>query len=261
MIRKFVAAAALSAAVLLTSVSTLLADQQKPTIVLVHGAFAGSDSWDKVNALLVDKGYSVISLANPLRGVASDSAYATKLIEQIDGPVVLVGHSYGGAVISNVEPKKADVKALVYVSAFSPDIGESAASISDHFPGGTLGPALAKPVEISGGDKDLYIDQTKFRDQFAQDVPEKQARLMAIGQRPIAASALSEPSKSALWKSVPSWHVYGTGDKNIPAAALKFMAERAKSKETVAVKDASHMVMVSNPEKVAKVIEDAATSN
>lgn len=260
MLNKFIGPAVFSAAALLGSTTVGLADDQKPTIVLVHGAFAGTSSWDKVDALLAAKGYKIISLANPLRGVAADSAYATQLIDQIDGPVVLVGHSYGGEVISNVQPKKADVKALVYVAAFSPEVGESAGSLSDRFPGGTLGQALAKPVELSGGEKDLYIDQAKFHDQFAKDVPEEQAKIMAIGQRPIAASALAEPAKRALWKTIPSWHIYGSADRNITAEAMKFMAERAKSKETVEVEGASHVVMVSNPEKVAKLIEDAAES-
>ncbi|MDI7924671.1 alpha/beta hydrolase [Rhizobiaceae bacterium n36] len=257
MISKFIRAAVL-ATTLLGSTAVGLADDQKPTVVLVHGAFADTSSWDKVDALLAAKGYKIISFANPLRGVASDSAYATQLVDQIAGPVVLVGHSYGGEVISNVQPKTANVKALVYVAAFSPDIGESAASLSGRFPGGTLGEALAKPVALADGEQDLYIDQSKFHDQFAKDVPEEQARLMAIGQRPITAAALGEPAKHALWKSIPSWHIYGSADRNITADAMKFMAERAKSRDTVEVEGASHVVMISNPAKVADLIEEAA---
>lgn len=261
MIQKFIGTAMIAAAALLSSAAVGLTDSAKPTIVLVHGAFADSSSWDKVDALLEAKGYRIVSLANPLRGVATDSAYATQLIDQIDGPVVLVGHSYGGEVISGVQPQKAEVEALVYVSAFSPDVGESAASLSDRFPGGTLGAALAKPVELADGERDLYIDQSKFHDQFAMDVPEEQAKRMAVAQRPIAASALAEPAKRALWKNIPSWHIYGSADQNITTEAMKFMAERARSRETVEVDGASHVVMISNPERVASIIEDAAEAN
>lgn len=256
-IKKF--AAALTAATALSGTQVHAAEPtQSPTVVLVHGAFADSTSWNGVVERLQKDGVKVVSAANPLRSVAADAQYVSSLVDAIPGPVVLVGHSYGGAVITNVtarEPKK--VKALVYVAAFAPEVGESAGKLAGQFPGGTLGQALAPPVPTSDGGKDLYIDQGKFWKQFAADVQESEARLMAVAQRPIAEAALGEPSQHASWKQTPSYFVYGTADKNIPAAALEFMAKRANSRNTVVVKDASHVVMTSNPEPVARLIEQA----
>ncbi|MET0793693.1 MAG: alpha/beta hydrolase, partial [Polyangiaceae bacterium] len=169
-----------------------------------------------------------------------------------------VGHSYGGSVISEGANGHPNVKALVYVAAFAPEVDETAAGLSSKFPGSTLGPALAPPVALSSGGKDLYIQQDKFRDQFAADVPESEAKLMAATQRPITEAALNEASPAPAWKHVPSWFVYGDKDKNIPARVQTFMAERAHSKATVVVKGASHVVMVSNPLVVARLIESAA---
>jgi pimeloyl-ACP methyl ester carboxylesterase len=226
-----------------------------PTVVLVHGAFADSSSWNGVAARLKADGVKVIAAANPLRSVAEDARYVSSVVEAIPGPVVLVGHSYGGVVISNVSDRK--VKALVYVAAFAPEVGESAAQLAGKFPGGTLGEALAAPVSLPGGGKDLYIDQDKFWKQFAADVDESEARVMAIAQRPIAEAALTETSRQASWKGLPSYFVYGTADKNIPAASLGFMAQRAGSRKTVVVEGASHVVMTSHPEEVARLIEQA----
>ncbi|WP_230686779.1 alpha/beta fold hydrolase [Catellatospora vulcania] len=234
--------------------------QTKPTIVLVHGAFADSSSWDGVVPLLQAQGYNVISAANPLRGVSSDADYVAALLKSIPGPVVLVGHSYGGSVISNAAEGNPNVKALVYVAAFAPEVGESAAALSAKFPGSTLGPTLAKPVPLAGGGNDLYIDQAKFQDQFAADVPAEKAKLMAVAQRPITEAALNEPSPASAWKNIPSWFVYGSADKNIPPQAQAFMAQRAGSKETVVVDGASHVVMISHPDQVAKVIQNAAAT-
>ncbi len=164
-------------------------------------------------------------------------------------------------VIANAANGHQNVKALVFVAAFAPEAGENDLQLSGKFPGGTLGSALASPVNLPDGGKDLYIDQAKFRDQFAADVAEPAARLMAAGQRPIAAAAAEEASGSPAWKSIPSWFVYGDADKNIPAAATIWMAERAGSKKTVAVKGASHVVMVSHPGVVAELIEEAARSS
>lgn len=231
---------------------------EKPTIVLVHGAFAESNSWDGVSKKLQADGYTVVGAANPLRNVKTDAQFVASLIKSIEGPVVLVGHSYGGSVITNAAGGQHNIKALVYVAAFAPDAGESAGQLAGKFPGGTLGDALAAPVQLPDGGKDLYIDQTKFRSQFAADVPEAPAALMATGQRPITQAALEEASGLPAWKSIPSWFVYGDADKNIPAAALGWMAERAGSKKTVVVKGASHVVMVSQPDVVAELIETAA---
>jgi pimeloyl-ACP methyl ester carboxylesterase len=175
-------------------------------------------------------------------------------------PVVLVGHSYGGSVISEAAEGHSNVKALVYVAAFAPDLGESAAQLTGKYPGSTLSPTLAPPVSLSGGGHDLYIQQDKFREQFAADVPEKQATLMAATQRPVAEAALNEVTTKAAWKRLPSWFIYGNKDKNIPAMTMAFMASRAQSRQTVVVDGASHVVMVSNPKAVAGLIETASTA-
>uniref|UniRef100_Q07PB4 Alpha/beta hydrolase fold n=1 Tax=Rhodopseudomonas palustris (strain BisA53) TaxID=316055 RepID=Q07PB4_RHOP5 len=235
-----------------------VAQPAKPTIVLVHGAFADSSSWNGVVSLLQKEGYKTVAAANPLRSVASDARYVSDVVASIEGPVVLVGHSYGGQVIANAAQGHANVKSLVFVAAFAPEAGEAAAELAGKFPGGTLGAALAPPVKLAGGGVELYIDQAKFRDQFAHDVAAADTALMAAGQRPITEAALTEKSGAPAWKSLPSYFVYGDGDKNIPAKALGFMAERAGSKRTVVVKDASHVVMVSQPQVVAELIEQAA---
>ncbi len=230
----------------------------KPTVVLVHGAFADSSSWNGVVKILEKDGYPVISAANPLRGVASDAQSIASIVKSVKTHVVLVGHSYGGAVISDAAYGSQNVKALVYVAAFTPEKGETAAELSGRFPGGTLASALAAPVDLADGGKDLYIQQDKFHDQFAADVSEADARLMAAGQRPITVAALNEAATEPAWKTIPSWFVYGDKDKNIPPQAMAFMAERAHAKQTVVVKGGSHVVMVSNPEIVADLIEKAA---
>jgi pimeloyl-ACP methyl ester carboxylesterase len=175
--------------------------------------------------------------------------------------VVLVGHSYGGAVISNAASGGDNVKALVYIDGYAPDAGESAASISKRFPGGTLGSALAPPVPLPGGGKDLYIQEEKFRAQFAADVPEAQAQLMFATQRPVTEAALNEPAGVPAWKNIPSWFIHGSLDKNITPEALVFMAKRAGARETVELKGGSHVVMISRPEEVANIIERAATAH
>jgi len=241
--------------------TSALADAAKPTIVLVHGAFAGSSSWNGVIKLLQKDGYTTIAAANPLRSVKDDAASVASLVKSIKGPVVLVGHSYGGPVISEAAYGQANIKALVYVAAFAPDTGESAVALTGKFPGATLGPTLGAPVPLEGGGKDLYIQQDKFPAQFAADVPLAQARLMAAAQRPVTEAALNEPATDPAWKTIPSWWIYGDKDLNIPPAAMKFMAERAKSKSTVVVKGASHVVMISNPGPVANLIEVAAKAH
>lgn len=230
----------------------------KPTIVLVHGAFAESASWDKVVSRLIGKGYPVVAVANPLRGVRSDAAYVATVLGSIPGPVVLVGHSYGGTVITNAATGNANVKALVYVAAFAPDEGESAADLAGRYPGSTLGPTLAPPVALPDGNKDLYIQASKFHAQFAADLPASQARLMAVAQRPIVEAALGERSGPPAWKTIPSWFIYGTRDRNIPPELQPWMARRAGARKVVEVKGASHVVMTSHPDLVAKLIEEAA---
>ena len=232
----------------------------KPTIVLVHGAFAESASWNGVVDRLLAKGYPVIAAATPLRGVRIDSAYVASIIDSIPGPVVLVGHSYGGVVTTNAATGKRNVKALVYVAGLATAEGETASMLVGRFPGSTLGPTLAPPTPLSDGNKDLYILQSKFHAQFAADMPARDAALMAATQRPIVAAAFDELSGPPAWKSIPSWFIYGSRDKNIPRVLQPFMAERASAKGIVEVNGASHVVMTSHPEQVAKMIDQAAMS-
>jgi pimeloyl-ACP methyl ester carboxylesterase len=226
----------------------------------VHGAFADASSWNGVIKILEKDGYPVIAAANPLRSVKGDAAYISGIVKSVKSPVVLVGHSYGGPVISEAAYGLGNVKALVYVAAYAPEAGESAAALTGKFPGSTLVPTLAAPVPLADGGKDLYIQQDKFRDQFAADVPDAQAKLMAATQRPVTEAALNEISTDAAWKTIPSWFVYGSKDKNIPPQVQAFMAKRAHSRQTIVVKGASHVVMVSNPKIVANLIESAAVA-
>jgi pimeloyl-ACP methyl ester carboxylesterase len=240
--------------------SAASAAAKETTIVLVHGAFADSSSWDAVISKLTAKGYNVVAVANPLRSLKSDAAYVASVLATIKTPVVLVGHSYGGSVITNAANEQSNVKALVYIDGYAPDAGESAASLSAQFPGGTLGSALAPPVALPDGGKDLYIQEEKFRAQFAADVPLSETKLMFATQRPVTEAALNETSGAPAWKTIPSWFIYGSLDKNITPEALVFMAKRAGAKENVEVKGASHVVMVSKPDEVTKLIERAAQS-
>jgi pimeloyl-ACP methyl ester carboxylesterase len=226
-------------------------DGSQPTVVLVHGAFAESASWNDVIRRLQDQGYTVIAAANPLRSVAGDAEFVASILESIQGPVVLVGHSYGGCVITNAA--RDNVKALVYVAGFAPEEGESAFELSARFPGSTLGETLWT-VPLSDGSTDLYIRQEEYHQQFAEDVPAEQTALMAVGQRPVRDVALSEASGPPAWRSIPSWFVFGELDKNIPAAVHRFMAERAQGREVVEIEGASHAVGVSHPQEVADVI-------
>jgi len=234
--------------------------KSRPTIVLVHGAFADASSWNGVTAALLSQGFPVIAVANPLRSLKGDAAYVAGIVSSIAGDVVLVGHSYGGAVITQAASGRSNVKALVYVAAFAPDAGETALQLSGQFPGSTLGAALGTPVALPDGGKDLYIQPLKFHLQFAADVAERDARLMAAGQRPITEAALTEASGDPAWKVVPSWFIHGDADKNIPPAALRFMAQRAKSRHIREVKGASHVVMTSHPQDVAEMIVEAANA-
>ncbi len=252
-------AAAIAAAVVPASPAHAApaASAERPTVILVHGAFAAGDSWNGVVERLAGEGYPVVAAANPLRGVAADARVVDGLVAQAPGPVVLVGHSYGGAVISNVrqDPK---IRALVFVAAFAPDAGESVLELTGRFPGSTLPGALAAPTVNAEGGEDLYIRPAAFWQQFAADLPEAQARLMAAAQRPVARVALAEASGTPRWKTIPSWFVHGDGDRNIPAAALQAMADRAQSRRTVVVPGASHVVMTSHPDVVAGLVVEAA---
>lgn len=228
------------------------------TIILVHGAFAESASWDRVIGPPLSAGHPVIAAANPLRGLAHDAAAVSDLVRSAGKPVVLVGHSYGGAVISNVNADAGAVSGLVYVAGFAPDAGESCLTLTANFPGSTLKDAL-RAVPRGDGTTDLYITQDRFRAQFAADVPAQQAARMAATQRPVTQEALSEPSGTRpLWKERPSWFLIGGQDRNIPAALQRYMAKRARARRTMEIPGASHAVAAAHPEATAHMILEAA---
>jgi pimeloyl-ACP methyl ester carboxylesterase len=229
------------------------------TIVLVHRAFAESASWDRVIDPLVAEGNDVIAVANPLRGLAADAAAVSDVVRTIEGPVVLVAHSYGGAVISNVDHDAGDIAGLVYVNGFAPEPGENCFQLACMFAGSMLGEETARPVPRSEGTTDLYIAPDSFHDIFCQDVPAQEAALMAATQRPATQEALVEPSgERPLWKRVPSWFLIGEEDRIIPPALQRHMAERARAQRTVAIEGASHAIAVSHPDATVHPILEAA---
>jgi len=229
------------------------------TIVLVHGAFAESASWDRVIDPLVAEGHRVIAAANPLRGLAADAAAVSDLVRTIEGPVVLVAHSYGGAVISNVDADAGEIAGLVYVNGFAPDAGENCFGLAAMFPGSMLGEETARPVPRSDGTTDLYVAPEPFHDIFCQDVPAAQAALMCATQRPATQEALVEPSgEHPLWKRVPSWFLIGEEDRIIPPDLQRLMADRAHAQRTTAITGASHAVLVSRPDATVHPILEAA---
>jgi pimeloyl-ACP methyl ester carboxylesterase len=231
----------------------------KPTIVLVHGAFAESASWNEVTQRLLTDGHRVIAAPNPLRSLSGDAAVVSSVLATVEGPVVLVGHSYGGAVMSNAAVGHHHVKALVFVAAFAPEAGESIGELSGKFPGGTLGETL-KEVPLPDGTVDLYIRQDRYHQQFIADVPAERAALDAVAQRPLNTTALNEGSGEPAWKTVPSWFVYPELDHNIPLEAHRFMAERAGARKRVELPGASHAIPASEPAAVAAIIREAAAA-
>jgi pimeloyl-ACP methyl ester carboxylesterase len=234
-------------------------EAETPTIVLVHGAFAESASWNGVIEELQRRGYTTIAVANPLRGLRHDAAYVRSVLDGLSGPIVVAGHSYGGSVMSEAADGVTGVTALAYIASFQLDVGESTAELAARFPGGELGPALdSVPFPLAGGETgmDLYIQPERFREVFAADVAPEVAELMAATQRPIAATALEDTATRAAWKTIPSWALVATRDLAIPPASKRFMADRAGS-TTVEV-DASHAVTVSQPGVVADLIDTAA---
>jgi pimeloyl-ACP methyl ester carboxylesterase len=231
----------------------------KPTIVLEHGAWADGSSWGGVVTRLQNDGYTVDVPPNPLRGVGgvdSDSAYLASYLATVPGPVVLVGHSYGGFVTTNAATGDKNVKALVYVDAYIPAQGDTVNSLTSQFPGSQITPAALNFVPSPGGVTDVYIKPSQFRGILANDLPASQAAELAATQRPLAASALAEESGPPAWASIPSWAVIGTADHAIPPAALEFMAKRAHA--TVTKINASHLSMISHPGAVTNMIEEAA---
>jgi pimeloyl-ACP methyl ester carboxylesterase len=231
----------------------------KPTIVLVHGAFAESSSWDAVIDPLQAAGHPVIAAANPLRSLASDAEAVADVVRSVDGPVVLAAHSYGGAVISNVPADAGDIVGLVYANGFAPEPGEHCFQLAAMFPGSMLGPETARPVSQTDGTTDLYIVAEGFHDIFCQDVTAPRAARMAVTQRPATQEALTEPSgDDSLWKHVPSRFLIGEDDHVIPAALQRYMAKRAGAHRTLEIPGASHAITVSHPEAVAREILEAA---
>jgi pimeloyl-ACP methyl ester carboxylesterase len=237
------------------------AGDTKPTIVLVHGAWADGSSWNGVIKLLQDDGYTVTAPPNELRGPANDASVISTLVKSIPGPVILVGHSYGGFVISVASAGNPNVKALVYVDAFVPDAGDTLFSL---LAGGPPPPKdLFVPIPFTtatGKDVDLYFNTKYFAAVFASDVPSATSSLMAVTQRPLTASAFSEkaPAEEG-WKTIPSWYVIGDADLVIPPAAQLSMATRAKA-HISHVPGGSHPSMIMHPEATVAAIEAAAAA-
>jgi pimeloyl-ACP methyl ester carboxylesterase len=230
-------------------------DGPKPTIVLIHGAFADASGWAGVITRLQNRGYAVLAPANPLRGVTSDSAYIASVLSTITGPVVLVGHSYGGEVITNAASGNANVKALVYIAGFAPDEGETTAGLAAAFPPSMLTPQNLVFRPFPGG-VDGYINPTVFREVFAADVPAGTTAVMAASQRPAALSTLSDISGVPAWKTIPSWYLVANQDHAISPDLERFMAARMHA-HTVQI-DSSHAAMVSHPDAVTDLILSAA---
>jgi pimeloyl-ACP methyl ester carboxylesterase len=225
-----------------------------PTVVLIHGAFADASTWRPVFDRLNREGHTVLAPSNPLRGLAYDSSYTTSLLDQLDGPVLLVGHSYGGAVIT-VAGDSDKVAGLVYVAGVAPDEGESVNDLQGRFPALAMGP-LIQPTPLSDGSVVASIDPNQFHEVFATDVPAEDGAFLAISQRPVAATAFDDPATAAAWRAKPSWAVFGTADRPVAPALHRFSYERAGAKVTE-VDGASHLVMLSQPDIVAGVISEA----
>jgi pimeloyl-ACP methyl ester carboxylesterase len=233
----------------------------KPTIVLVHGAFADASSWNGViERLQQQEGYTVIAPPNPLRGVAADSAYLASLLNQIDGPVLLTGHSYGGAVITNAATSAPNVVGLVYVAAFAPDEGENLGDVENGSKDSVLNAALVQYTYPTGHDGEtsveFAINPARIREAFAADLPAETTALMAATQRPVAAAAFSDASGPPAWRKLPSWAVVATGDKAAGADVVRAHARRAGA-DMVEV-EGSHVIMISKPEAVSEHILKAA---
>ena len=228
----------------------------KPTIVLVHGGWADSSGWDEEISNLTELGYPVVTIANPLRSLTGDSDYVRARLQQISGPIVLVGHSYGGAVITNAARGVSNVKALVYVAAFAPAEGESLAT--DQYPGTHIDPSkldvvpVPNPAAPGGQDVDLYIKTAEFRDIFAGDVSPHEATLEAATQRPFASTAFTQPSGAPAWATIPSWDLISLDDHAISPAGQMFMAQRMHAHITSV--HSAHDIMISHPAAVDQII-------
>jgi len=229
-----------------------------PTIVLVHGAFADASSWRPVFDRLAGEGHAVLAPPNPLRGLPHDAAVTASVIDRLDGPVILVGHSYGGAVIT-VAGGSDKVAGLVYVAGVVPEAGESVNDLQGRFPSLAMGP-LVRPVPLPDGSLQLSIDPARFHDVFCADVPDAEAAFMAISQRSVSARAFDDPVTAAAWRTKPSWAVFGTADYPVAPELHRFSYDRAGSTVTE-VEGASHFLMLSQPDIVAAVIREAAVAS
>jgi pimeloyl-ACP methyl ester carboxylesterase len=227
-------------------------DVARPTIVLVHGALADATGWQHVIPILERDGYPVIAVQNPLTSLAGDVQTTKRVIDAQQGPVVAVGHSYGGAVITGAAAGNPNVKALVYIAAFAPDSGEPIGAYNEKYPS-ALGPAL-RPDSAGF----VYIDRAQFRDVFARDVSPTQASVMAATQKPIIGSAFGESVSQAAWKTIPSWYLVAQEDRAINPELERFYAKRMGA-NTTEIK-ASHVPFISHPEQVARLIEQAASA-
>src|SRR6516165_892706 len=230
----------------------------KPTIVLIHGAFADASTWRRVHDRLIRDGYKVLAPPNPLRGLPYDASHTALLIDQLEGPVVLVGHSYGGAVIT-VAGGSDKVTGLVYVAGVVPDEGESVNDLQGRFPSLAMGP-LVQPVSLPDSSLELSIDPARFHDVFCADIPDADAAFMAISQRPVSATAFDDPATAAAWRAKPSWAVFGTADLPVAPELHRFSYDRAGSTVTE-VEGASHLLMLSKPDIVADVIREAVIAS
>ncbi|GGT38626.1 alpha/beta hydrolase [Streptomyces chromofuscus] len=232
----------------------------KPTVVLVHGAFADASSWNAVTERLQAKGYDVIAPANPLRGIPEDSTYLASVLRSIKGPIVLAGHSYGGEVITQAAADNRNVKALVYINAIVPDAGESFSSLSVRFAAPALANAL-KQVPFTNADgtngTDVYVQPEKLRQVFAQDLPTSTTNILAATQRPIALSAFTDKVTKAAWRTTPVYALIGRQDQSINPEMERFGAKRAHARKTVEI-NSSHVSLISHPQKVESLIIDAA---
>ena len=236
--------------------STNPQDGSRPTVVLVHGAFADASGWNEVVEQLQAEGVQVTAPANPLRGTSVDSAYIASLLDQIPGPVLAVGHSYGGAVITNAAARASNVVGLVYVAAFAPEEGETLGGIEQDSKDSVLTSALVQlqypTVQGAETAPEFAIDPAKVQDAFAGDLSAEQAAVIAATQRPVAELAFSTPSGAPAWKNLPSWAVVPTGDKAAGSDVVRSMAERAGA--TITEVEGSHVIMMSQPQVVADVI-------
>src|SRR6476646_233418 len=233
---------------------------ETPTIVLVHGAWADATGFDPEIRALRARGFTAIGFANPLRDLAGDTTYLAEFLRTLTGPIVLVGHSYGGNVISMAATGNDQVKALVYLNGWMCDEGESQQELLEKFAGSLVGPSI-RPVPFTAPDGsegvDRYLDRDAFHEAFAADLDPETAAVMAAAQRPYAAAAFAgTPSGQLAWKTLPCWYLLGTEDKAIPPALQRFMAERAKA--TIVEVPASHVSFVSQPDAATQLILQAA---